>query len=696
MPPRCKAFGCRDYWKIHRPPALDLHLFFPYISPITDAAPQQILAYLRDCLAEERSRSGILSIHASKIRSRRIMTGEEKAAFCEFASIDLFPSEIAPLVSTASLLQRDTQLYYGVIFIAAMDQGRPVHTPVILYPVEVNSEGEIPQLLPDHSRVTLNPALSTLFDLPHDFENQLLDIIPTGVLNLASPGLIAACLAAHIPNLDTRPFAGFPKLLSPSQLNPYPGNESPTLLPASALILAEKSKNVAGLLHELDRIRSHSTASFPPALLAMFGASISTSAGVPRLPDSDFAPAFLNPSQKQILRSAAANPLTVCHGPPGTGKSYTIAATALDHVARSQSVLIACRSDEAAAVIEQKIAGLMPGSQLVIRAGRRQHLSELKTRLDQLLGSHVAEPENPSVSASHLKRIDRRLAASLARLKKRFNAGFANGHLFESPPQTLLAKINRWWHHRRVMGSPLLLESVREIDRLFHKRVDTLRGFNAGSHRQRLHKHLRSPHSLRVLKRYREILGRRAPASQERELLELDLKTLLHFFPVWITTTDDVHRVLPLKSGTFDLVIIDEATQIDLAAALPVLYRGKRAFITGDPQQLRHISFLSTSKIQSLAEKHNLSPQNADDFDFRRRSFLDRAIQISADRGALTFLNEHFRSLPRIIGFSNLHFYQNGLHCMREVETLHHRETRRRLHPARRPRASRSGWRQPC
>ena len=46
---------------------------------------------------------------------------------------------------------------------------------------------------------------------------------------------------------------------------------------------------------------------------------------------------------------------------------------------------------------------------------------------------------------------------------------------------------------------------------------------------------------------------------------------------------------LPAELGCFDLVVIDEASQSDLAAVLPSLLRAKKALIVGDdkPVSLR-------------------------------------------------------------------------------------------------------------
>ena len=554
----------------------------------------------------------------------------------------------------------------------------------MLYPVEIIEYKDEPQFRLAHSRVTLNPALTHLFDLPATFEEQLLSLLPTGELNLATPGLLAKDLVEKIPHLDLTLFTEFPKLHTAAEMKAVPLQDKPVLLPASALLLVEKSKNVAGLLHELDKLIERPLESFPPSLQAFLGETISTPS--PEITDLElnFAPASLSPAQNSLLNSANEQPLTVCHGPPGTGKSFTVSAAALDQLARGQSVLIACRSDEAAAVIEAKINELTPANQLVMRAGRSKHLNKLKKLLDQLLATRPSPPPLSSIPEVEFKKQSRHLGRLHIKLQKRVESELKAAPLFHTPLKGPWQKIRHWRHRRTVHKKPSLSRLLSQIVSEQFKRLKILESYNKLKHERHRQKHLSLQKSRTTLKRYREAIGRRMPSSQERELLDLDLDTLVDYLPIWVTTTDDIHRVLPLKPGVFDLVIIDEATQCDLASALPILYRGKRALITGDPQQLRHLSFLSENRLSTLGKKHQLPVDIQESFHFRRISFLDRALEITAGTDSLHFLDEHFRSLPLLISFSNQHFYQGNLHCMREVETLTHQneESAILIHPS--------------
>jgi hypothetical protein len=141
----------------------------------------------------------------------------------------------------------------------------------------------------------------------------------------------------------------------------------------------------------------------------------------------------------------------------------------------------------------------------------------------------------------------------------------------------------------------------------------------------------------------------------------------LRVFPIWIVESDDLHRILPLQAGLFPLVIMDEASQCDLASALPVLQRGKRALIGGDPKQLRHLSFLPEATLERLAgqQRPPIDAETQGKYHFRRMSLID---VVSDCASSVHFLSEHFRSRPELIAFSNARFYGGHLRLMREVD----------------------------
>lgn len=147
------------------------------------------------------------------------------------------------------------------------------------------------------------------------------------------------------------------------------------------------------------------------------------------------------------------------------------------------------------------------------------------------------------------------------------------------------------------------------------------------------------------------------------DLPENELETFkqaLPLVPIWITTAQAA-QAIPLSPELFDLVIIDEASQCTLTNLLPLLYRGRRLAIIGDAEQLPAIPTIQEIEERALAAKHgllgflNIIGHAGNDVYKTATESLPRR------RADVLHLNEHFRSNPQIIGFSNRYIYLQRL-----------------------------------
>ena len=148
---------------------------------------------------------------------------------------------------------------------------------------------------------------------------------------------------------------------------------------------------------------------------------------------------------------------------------------------------------------------------------------------------------------------------------------------------------------------------------------------------------------------------------QNRLLEDEDFRPLLEAFPCWCVTTYAVSGSLPMKPGLFDVAIIDEASQCDIASCFPILFRSKKAVIVGDDKQLPHLSFLEKAKEQSFLSQYDIPDKYQLMWRFRTNSMFDLANYYSTSP---VLLDEHFRSLAPIIDFSNKEFYGSRIRIM--------------------------------
>jgi len=147
------------------------------------------------------------------------------------------------------------------------------------------------------------------------------------------------------------------------------------------------------------------------------------------------------------------------------------------------------------------------------------------------------------------------------------------------------------------------------------------------------------------------MLGRNAPSGDP----------LLDLRPVWMASPETVAQIFP-RHPIFDCVVFDEASQCRLEDALPVLTRGKRVVIAGDPKQLPPTRFFESAAAASEEEEIATDAQLFEAQQTRTEDLLGAALNLDFDQ---SYLDVHYRSRnAELIEFSNEHFYGSRLQAI--------------------------------
>ena len=144
--------------------------------------------------------------------------------------------------------------------------------------------------------------------------------------------------------------------------------------------------------------------------------------------------------------------------------------------------------------------------------------------------------------------------------------------------------------------------------------------------------------------------------------------SLVSMLSCWAVTSLSIRGRVPLEPGFFELVVIDEASQCDIASVIPLLFRAKSAVIIGDPKQLRHISVIQPRRDRELLHKHGLVDGFAN-WAYSENSIFDLASPL-AGQNDIIMLRDHHRSHADIIEFSNQHFYEGRLRIATKYDRL--------------------------
>ena len=136
-----------------------------------------------------------------------------------------------------------------------------------------------------------------------------------------------------------------------------------------------------------------------------------------------------------------------------------------------------------------------------------------------------------------------------------------------------------------------------------------------------------------------------------RRLIERAGKSIQTLKPCFMMSPMSVAKYLKPGQMKFDVVVMDEASQIKPEYALSSLARGKQAIIVGDDKQLPPTSFF---------EKKGQELDDSDDQNVVEDS--ESILDAFTNKYKTRVLKFHYRSRhPDLIAFSNHHFYGNEL-----------------------------------
>jgi hypothetical protein len=182
------------------------------------------------------------------------------------------------------------------------------------------------------------------------------------------------------------------------------------------------------------------------------------------------------------------------------------------------------------------------------------------------------------------------------------------------------------------------------------------------SHRIQARNDLQDANLLRLKK------SSNAPKTTLRKLYTAGFESVHQLQPVLLTNPEGVSAILELSPNLYDLVVIDEASQMFMADALPILYRAKTVFLSGDSQQMPPSDFFaSAGDIENIDDEETDEDDSGDknrliaaDGEYCLLDAAEYAVKKGNPNHAM--LSVHYRSeFKELIDFSNHAFYEGKL-----------------------------------
>ena len=145
-------------------------------------------------------------------------------------------------------------------------------------------------------------------------------------------------------------------------------------------------------------------------------------------------------------------------------------------------------------------------------------------------------------------------------------------------------------------------------------------------------------------------------------------------FPVIIAGIRDYAKYMPLEKGIFDLVIIDEASQVSIAQALPAFVRAKKVLVLGDSNQFSNVKTSNASKAMNKDYTNKVLEQFKKE-ENPNQTMINKIELFDIKTSVLEFVErianlqimllKHFRSYPDLISYSSKFFYAGTLESIK-------------------------------
>lgn len=478
----------------------------------------------------------------------------------------------------------------------------------------------------------------------------------------------------------------------------------------AALLLPTESTFTAGAVRDLDTIGTWPVDRLArTALGPVLGLATSSSTSAPH--DVNVGP--VNGEQIDAVRHACLAPLTVVTGPPGTGKSQAIVSMAASVLLHGGTVLVASKNHQALDAVEDRLSGLAPDLPFLVRTldPEREIDKSVERVMNDMLnetGIRIRPVDTELAGQVAVLSADRR--RSMATIRRRAELECEIADLVERIATREKFSVSDNRPVEEIEKTPgVLVRLWRAIARLFRKTSAksvpaTQNALPEGAPLSALRARLASlrhdrdalPDEVDPVQLTAQIMdlvakvlpttlsGRVALREEERQGLDAarvdhqfhgdrafpsDLaRAVIQHRPLWLASVLGTPKRIPLDDGLFDLVIFDEASQCDIASALPLLARAKRAVVVGDDRQLSFIPQLGQAQDRNLMKAQGLPSVGMGRFAQSRQSLFDFAKRVPGVPRVL--LRHQYRSAGPIVDYISETFYGGRLTTSYDPETI--------------------------
>ena len=389
----------------------------------------------------------------------------------------------------------------------------------------------------------------------------------------------------------------------------------------------------------------------------------------------------INIDQMRVVYNAMVNHVTYVKGPPGTGKTETIFNVLLSAYANDKTVLVCSNNNhpvndifaKMTKSLVRKVGKSEEEEQIlfpIMRLGNNEELKETLKKLRDILAfanehkdsrtSETSTQKNKDKALSGFKELKellrkyeerQELEDKVVKLEKIKPLAEINAISSEIDKQIVIQK--------QKLDSSLVVNEEDVTKYAISASEDTsFQNFVYYSSLARIKRILSTTN-----KDLREIISNEnsdEAVYNFNKYLKDDkkLKRFLDIFPIIVCTNLSSEKLGEAKPH-FDLCIMDEAGQCNIASSLIPIVRADDLLLVGDTNQLQPVTVIETDVNDALMMKYNIKPE----YDYVRNSILSTMLRKDNNSKSI-LLRYHYRCGKRIAGFVNQRFYEQQLRLL--------------------------------
>lgn len=407
----------------------------------------------------------------------------------------------------------------------------------------------------------------------------------------------------------------------------------------------------------------------------------------------------INIDQMRVVYNSMVNHITYVKGPPGTGKTETIFNVLLSAYANDKTVLVCSNNNHPVNDIFDKMTGSIKHKKMfsteyedvvfpIMRLGSNEEMAETLKKMRKIL-EFAKSKQKSNLKAEATEKSKTKIMSGYQELRDILKD-------YEDI-QEAKEKVNKLIKIKTIQKPDLVNAKIDEQIETLNKKILEMRqikdsdvtkyAISASKHTD-FQNWIYYSSLMRILKlvnsTYKDLRDIINNPDEKEAVTALnkyvrDDKNLRRFtdvFPIIVCTNISCEK-LGTSKPQFDLCIMDEAGQCNVATSLIPIIRATDLLLVGDTNQLQPVTVIEGEMNDFLKEKYHVG----NEYDYVSNSILSTMLRKDGNSKSI-LLSYHYRCGKSIANFVNKRFYENQLKLLNEKSgKLHYVDVHNNMHP---------------